>query len=330
MLPLPNSIFITTTSTPIYVGQVFQAVVGYIDNTGILTQILPTDPNLTYKILNNTNNQLSNQGNLMFIPNQLGSYGIYFTYNNGTKILTNYLYVLAINPLQRLGYNQIYTILKQELPSSYNNSVSSTSGNYLDNNASVQLLTYMYSVLYGISDSQYPANGYTTNWEFALNNSNNLFLLATYPNLALNLLYQVPYQTGITRYDLTLFIAKFCYYWLGEPIVVYIDGNTNIIVYVEEPSITWTLGDAVLSLLGITTYLGNSDYDIFAVLLIQFILRYFPVHLNWTLTFSSADPLAILTDVGYTYYGDLRPIVGMKYLGDPTYPFNIIGYILTP
>lgn len=326
MLPIPNTIFITTISTPIYVGQVFQAVVGYINSSGTLIQIFPTDINLTYKILNNTNNRLTNSGNLLFVPTQIGSYGIYFTYNNGTEILSSYLYVLAINPIGRVGYNQLYSILKQELPSSYNNSIDPNSGNYLDNIASVKLLAEMYKVIYTMASMQYPSFGYTTNWEFALNSSNNLFLLATYPSAALNLLYQVPYQTGITRYDLTLFIAKFCYYWLGQSVVVYIDSDINIIVYIAEPSITWTLGDAELSLLGISTYLGNSQYDLFGFLLTRFILRYFPVHIKWTLTFSETNPLDILNDVGYTYYGDLRAIKAMKYLGDQVYPFNIIGY----
>lgn len=323
----PNSLVFQANTNPIYVGQAFSPLVGYIDNTGALTQL--TEGDITYRIFNNTNQRLTDLGNFVFVPNELGSYAIIIDYDTGSGILHGIFYFYVVNPIQRLGYNQIYTILKQELPSSYSNTVNTASGNYLDNYASAQTLAYMYQTLYNMADQQYPANQYNTNWEYALNGTNYLFLKARYPNLVANLLYQVPYNTGITRFDLTRFIAKYCYYYTGSAVTVYIDGENNITVYAPNQNITWILGDPEFSLLGQTTYLGSIQYNLFGYLLLTFLLRYFPVQIKWTLNFSSDNPLDILTFQGYTYYGDIRPIVAMAYQGDAGSPFNLLGYTLT-
>lgn len=318
---LPNSLLITTNTTPIYVGDDFNVLVGYVGNDGSLIQLNPSQ--FSYSILQNTNNQITDNNDLSFTANYIGSYGILITYGTLTQIF----YFMAVKNIQRIGYSQIYAVLKQELPSSYYNDINTNSGNYLDNYASCMVLQDMYATLYDIVYQQYPSNGYNANWEYALNGTNNVLTNAIYPAQVTNLLWQIPYQTGITWYDLTLFLAKLCYYWTGQTAVVTIDSQNNIIIYSLGGISAWVLGDVINGLLGETTYLSNTNDDLFVNVIITLILRLFPVQIKFTLSFSTSNPLDTLTNIGYTYLGDLRQRLGLAYLGDSFAPFNTEAYI---
>ena len=351
----PNSLLIVSNTTPIYVGESFNILVGYVGADGSLTPLTPAQ--FIYRILNNNQSQITDNTQnqettlinteannnsalsiisgvalsigltspppLVFTANYAGSYGIYIEYGDVSQIF----YFVAVKNIQRIGYSQLYTILKQELPSSYCNDINTSSGNYLDNYASCMVLQDMYTTLYNIVYQQYPSNGYNANWEYALNGTNNVLTNAVYPAQVTNLLWQIPYQTGITWYDLTLFLAKLCYYWTGQSAVVTIDNDTNIIIYSINGLSAWVLGDSVSGLLGETTYLSNLNDDLFVNVVVTLILRLFPVQVKFTLSFSTNNPLDTLTSIGYSYLGDLRPRLGLAYLGDSFSPFNIEAYI---
>lgn len=335
-LPSVNSLIVKAFPELVYFANAFSILVGYIDPLGELHQLTSSD--YTYTIL--TPNLTVSNG--LWTATQSGSYGIVFSYNAPSpplpepQLITTIFSFYVATPLKQMSYNKIYTVFKQELPSSYNNDIDINSGNYLDNYATVNILNDTYKLLYNIIGQQYPGNGYTTNWEYALNGTNRLFQIAKYPSEITALLYRIPYNTGINRHNLTLFIARYCYYFLGYPVIVYIDSNNNITVYAVGNNPSWILGDSTYSVLGSTTILGAENSNLFAYLLLLFVGRLFPVQVLWSLTFSSVnpapvppDPPGLLTDAGFTYFGDPRAIVALKYLGNSLYPFNIEGYILT-
>ncbi len=330
-LPAVNALVVKAFPELIYFANAFSILVGYIDPFGELHKLTPSD--YTYTIL--TRNLTVNNG--LWTATQPGSYGIVFNYTVAPVplpplplVISSIFYFYVATPLKQMSYNKLYTIFKQELPSSYNNDIDINSGNYLDNYATVNILNDTYKLIYNIISQQYPSNGYTTNWEYALNGTNRLFQIAKYPAEITALLYRIPYNTGINRHDLTLFIAKYCYYFLGYPVIVYIDSNSNITVYAAGDNPSWILGDAIDSILGSTTILGSENSNLFAYLLLLFVMRLFPVQVLWSLTFSNTNPdPSLLTDVGFTYFGDSRAIVALKYLGNSFFPFNIEGYTLT-
>lgn len=247
-------------------------------------------------------------------------------------------YLRAINYVGTVGISQIESILRQELPLGYSIGYNYQSGNYLDIKATSEVLNKTYETLYELRYSLFPQKDYLglypLQWESALNNSKNIITFAVYPSQIIRLLWQVRFQTGITRFDLTLFLAKFAYYWTGTPIVVWIDLFNTIKIY-KIIGDTWILEvDPYTTLYDNTattgsTILGNDTQDsVFEYLIGTYVFRLMPVDYKYNLLFSDTSFLDIdLTRVGWTYRENYNTdIQALAYYGDQLSPINILGY----
>jgi hypothetical protein len=317
---------------PLIVSQAITLIVGFINTDATFTEISYDD--YSYTII--TPNNLTDLHNGQFIPLISGSYSIQYIYIlDDVEYINQYSFYVAAQ-ISLMDFNRCFYILKQELPSCYNNNAEPdksgnyNSGNYLDNYASAQVLAkVLYSTIYNMAATQQPSRQYNTNWEYQFNATNNLFLNAYSPQRITWLLYQIPTITSVNKYNILLFISRFCYYWIGQSIIVYIDGSNNITIYYGAIENQWILGDAVHSILGSTTYLGtaSTSITIFENMVATWIRRILPVQIKYTLTFTATIPDNLVM-VGATYPNDPRLFKGMAYTGD-TLPFNVIGYELT-
>lgn len=233
-------------------------------------------------------------------------------------------------------------LINQELPQiAYNGEQYDEFGNvqpmYTDNGASAYIFAQLYTTMYNIFGQIYANGGYTANWEYALNGTNNLFSNLPAARQLLALLRQAWVQTALNVFDMELFLTKYIFFRTGISTLVYIDDQTvNFVGY-------WILGS---SSLGVNTILApnlsanpncniiifNDTFTINVQAEIEaLIYRYMRADATVSIQFvAAADiPAYGLVEVPehYTYQFDARLIYSkaLQYTNG-IYPFDLIGY----
>ena len=324
---------IGTPNIVVYPNQPFNIMVGYInDYSKILNLFDNPDVYITAYDDDTVITMLDNRPYSYQIScSTTGTHGV------NVRILSlnkqySYYFVVS-NIINTINEQKLYNVLVQELPSSYNKNIGRDIINYLDNLVSAKVLMDYYNVLYDLANQQYPeyvprSLQYNINWEYALFGVKQILHTTQFPNKLLSLVYQVTYLTGCTKFDILLFISRYVLYYLNEVAIVTIDNSNNIIIYVKTlPTIRWVLGDPTLSILGSTTILRDNDSSPCEWLLLQLMLKLYPVQFNFNITWIQvADFNTLFTFIGYTYNGDfssIDPKYGLMYVGDEYFPINL-------
>lgn len=325
-----DTLFVTTNLKIIFISNIFIVLVNYVSPTDgslqIVTNFTVTNlsPSMVIAMPNNRFQAILD-GSVTLI--------IEATINNVVYSSTINLNIFPF--LQYMSQDRILYTLRQELPTSYTSSTLNTSGHYLDVYATSVCLNEVYKQSYDIVDNIL-VNNYNKNWELAFNGSKNLFLNGKMPSSLLKLLYQIPSETGITQFDLLLFIARFAFYWYNQPVIVWLDGNI-IRIGIDEVEV-WELDVPGKTELGETTILGGEGGFLFQDQITNIINRLFPVWYGYQIIFqdqSITDPVFktpftdYLEKVGFTYRENYnQDIIAYQYTGDNAYPNNIVGYKL--
>lgn len=337
-----ESLLITTNKSIYVQSDTFQVTPGLIFTDGSLNVASLSD--ISFTILNGSNLiNILDSVNLIFNMQLTGSVTILFKHTSLLTIDTIALLNIQIIPaFQFVSQQDAFYLINQELPSViYTNdkydSIGGIQPNYTDNQATAFVVGQLYQTMYEIFSQIYPNQSYTSNWEFALNGTNNLISNSPNATQIIALLAQMWTQTSLSVFNLELFLTTYIYLRTGISVTVYIDDNSvNFAEY-------WILGTSTL---GNDTYLAPSvpGYVSVAITIFNNTLGTpFENELNalierlmradvitYTVNYTNISPTAPpynLTYASYTYEFDPRLLYtkALTYIGG-TAPFNLTGY----
>lgn len=325
------------------VGQATQIYFTVIDSTNALTQATITSLRVLY------GNAIISVITGQFIPSDNNPLAILVSATwTDSNTYINILYTKAILPQLNFANSSTptnttninYTRLVQKIPLGIFNAINNNTliGQILLSKS--QMINDYYTYYNNVANQVY-SDVYSSQLEYEYNGTVGLLSNSSYPNQLFHLLASLNI-VALNVYDLELFLTKYIYYRIGTSCAVYInDGIHSLAGY-------WLLAVSGSGELGVHTVLApdnlspnvqNIVWNIynsasftnnFKKEIANLIIRIGRADLlNVALFNTKSDPTVDgFSSVGATYFGDPRIAfdLSLQYLGDSSYPLNIIGY----
>lgn len=290
----------------------------YTDRDGYsaLTQLLPTSIEVTPL---DDDLIIVAEANTTVQSGESGSYSVLVTDLSAPKLPPQKFSFYVYDAPQVLSKTWLYSLFNSLLPNLYksNNALNSADNMGVSAICEIlyqQLVEDFYNAIYSVGENQ----SYNQQWEYSYIGINNFLQNVKYPADFLTAMMCIPTQTGIKMPDIAIFTSRlaFCITGFENPVSVYYNPVSDVYhidVYSNNTILPWVLG---ISQLGINTFLGEAQSNIYIYILCKVVSKLLPISIKYQFTFltytefgetfNSTQPLAneyINPAITYDAYG---------------------------